>query len=82
MTRRTGTDDIQECVLLSLAAEYTRAEVTEALKKLNGGKDAEYVLNYRKADGKRTTARVWRVPAFEETDVELDVKEIPNDIPF
>ena len=35
-----------------------------------------------KSDGKRTTLRCWHIPAFEQEEIELSVREMNNDIPF
>ncbi len=63
-------------------SEYTRAEVQERLKELNGGQECHGHHAIRKPDGKRSTIRVWRVPAFEDDDVYLNTEEKENDIPF
>ncbi len=63
-------------------SEYTRAEVQERLKELNGGQECHGHHAIRKPDGKRSTIRVWWVPAFEDDDVYLNTEEKENDIPF
>jgi len=63
-------------------SEYTRAEVQERLKELNGGQECHGHHAIRKPDGKRSTLRVWWVPAFEDDDVYLNTEEKENDIPF
>lgn len=40
------------------------------------------VQNIQKADGKRTKFRCWHIPAFEQEEIELSVREMNNDIPF
>jgi len=62
--------------------EYTRAEVQERLKELNGGQECHGHQGIKKPDGKRSTLRVWWVPAFEEQEIELNTQELENDIPF
>jgi len=52
------------------------------LKQLNGNKECHGHKAINKADGSRSTIRVWWVPAFENIDVSLPVEEINNDIPF
>lgn len=61
---------------------YTRAQVQEQLKRLNGGRECHHTHNITRADGSRTTVRVWTVPAFENIDIKLPIEEITNDIPF
>jgi len=61
---------------------FTRAQVQEILKDMNDGQKCHGHKNINKADGSRTTVRVWWVPAFENMEVNLPVKEIDNDIPF
>jgi hypothetical protein len=73
---------LQEFLRQRHFTEYNRAEIQEQLKRLNGDQECHGKKNIYKNDGSRTTIRVWWVPAFEEEDVELDVKEIENDIPF
>lgn len=63
-------------------SEYTRAEVQERLKELNGGQECHGHHAIRKPDGGRSTLRVWWVPAFEDDDVYLNTEEKENDIPF
>lgn len=62
--------------------EYTRAEAQERLKEMNGGQECHGHHAIRKADGKRSTLRVWWVPAFEEAEIELESEGMGNDIPF
>lgn len=62
---------------------YTRAQIQEELKKLNGGHDCNGHKGIVKADGSKSTVRVWWVPAFEnEMEVVLPIEEIDNDVPF
>jgi hypothetical protein len=61
---------------------FTRAQIQEILKQLNGNKECHGHKAINKADGSRSTIRVWWVPAFENIDVSLPVEEINNDIPF
>lgn len=62
--------------------EYTRAEVQERLKEMNGGQECHGHHAIRKTDGKRSTLRVWWVPAFEQAEIELESEGMNNDIPF
>ncbi len=61
---------------------FTRAQVQEILKDMNDGQKCHGHKSINKADGSRSTVRVWWVPAFENKEVNLPVKEIENDIPF
>jgi hypothetical protein len=62
---------------------YTRAQIQELLRQMNGNKNCHGKKNITKADGSRTTIRVWWVPAFENQDVDLPIQEIEkDDIPF
>ena len=61
---------------------YNRAQVQEALKSLNNGAEAHGHQNINREDGKRSTLRVWWVPAFEEEEIDLNITEVSDDIPF
>jgi hypothetical protein len=60
----------------------SRAEIQEHLKAINGTENCHGIKNYYKEGDQRTSVRVWWVPAFEEDEVSLTVKEIENDVPF
>jgi hypothetical protein len=60
----------------------SRAEIQEHLKAINGTEDCHGIKNFQRDGEKRTSVRVWWVPEFEDEDVDLDVKEIENDVPF
>jgi len=60
----------------------SRGEIQEHLKAINGTEDCNGMKNYYRDGNQRTSMRVWWVPEFEDEDVDLDVKEIENDIPF
>ena len=60
--------------------QYTRAQVQDHIKKLNDTDDCFGHHAIRRDNGKRSTLRVWWVPAFDDSEVEL---EEPNyEIPF
>ena len=61
---------------------FTRAQVQEQLKKLNDDRECHGHKNITKEDGSRTTVRVWWVPAFENDEVAIPIKEMDNEIPF
>jgi hypothetical protein len=60
----------------------SRAEIQEHLKAINGTEHCHGHKAIPKEGGKPSTVRVWWVPAFEEDEVSLTVKEIENDVPF
>lgn len=62
--------------------EYKRGEIQEQIKLLNRGEEFHGHKYLRNSEGKETTTRVWWVPAFENNEVELEVKEENYDIPF
>jgi len=62
--------------------EYTRAEIQEQLKQLNNGGPYHGTQNVRNTEGKRSSLRVWWVPEFEDTEIQLDVEEHSYDVPF
>jgi len=49
---------------------------------MNGGQECHGHHAIRKTDGKRSTLRVWWVPAFEQAEIELESEGMNNDIPF
>ena len=57
----------------------TRAQIIQMIRDMGGDSGKQNIV---KAKGKRTTLRCWYVPAFQEDETELPVKEISNDIPF
>ena len=62
---------------------YTPAQVQEQIKMMNEDRNCHGHHAILREDGKRSTIRVWWVPAYEEQDIQLDAKEFdPNDIPF
>lgn len=73
---------LQEFLRQKNFTQYNRAEIQEQLKRLNNNQECHGKKNIYKPDGSRTTVRVWWIPEFEEDEIELDVKEIDNDIPF
>lgn len=61
---------------------FTRAQIQEILKEMNHDKKCHGHKAINRADGGRSTIRVWWIPAFENMEVDLPVEEISNDIPF
>lgn len=63
----------------------TRAQVQQHIKDLNDDPDkAITVMKVKKEDGTYASVRVWRIPAFDTTDVQLDVEgdDESTEIPF
>jgi len=58
---------------------YTRAHVQEHLKRLNDNKECHGHKAINKADGSRTTVRVWWVPSFDNYEVALKVEDMKDD---
>ena len=56
-----------------------RGQLIQMIRDLGGDNG---IQNIHKSDGKRTTIRCWVVPAFEQEEIELSVREMNNDIPF
>lgn len=62
--------------------EYERPKVQHELRRLNGGKECTSPVSYRRADGKRSSVRVWWVPEYEDESVDLAIHDISDDVPF
>jgi len=73
---------LQEFLRQRHFTHYNRAQIQEQLKQLNDNRECHGHKNIIKEDGSRTTIRVWWVPEFEDDEIELDIQEIDNDIPF
>ncbi len=56
-----------------------RGQLIQLIRDIDGNDSVQAI---RRSDGKRTTIRCWSVPAFEEKEIELPVKEMKDDIPF
>lgn len=61
---------------------YTKPQVQEQLKRLNDGGESTSHLPLKKSDGKRTTLRVWGVPAFEVVEADMGYKDVETGLPF
>ena len=57
----------------------TRAQIIQQIRDMGGDSGSQ---NITKRSGKRTKIRCWWIPAFEDDDIELPVKELDSDIPF
>ncbi len=62
--------------------QYTRAQVQDQLKQMNHNEECHGTRNIKREDGKYTSIRVWWVPAFDDADIEIDVKEDKYEVPF
>ena len=63
--------------------DYSRPQIQEEIKKINNdGSDGNKTLMIKGGPKGRTSVRVWYVPEFEDTEVELEVKESDYDSPF
>jgi len=64
---------------------YTRPQLQQRLRDLNGGQNCHGVYKLKDDEtGKWSNIRVWWVPEFHEEEVELPIEESSNesDIPF
>ena len=61
--------------------DYSRAQVQERIKEMNGGQEATDFKNFRTSKGEWKTIRVWWIPEFtqevEVPDVEIEKTEVP-----
>jgi hypothetical protein len=63
--------------------EYKRPQIQERLKDLNGGQECNSIYKLKdEVTGQWKNLRVWHVPEFDTSEVNLPVKEKFNDIPF
>lgn len=61
---------------------YSRAQIQEQIRRINGSDNCHGHQRIKKEDGRASTVRVWWVPAFDDSDVELPKMEVSNDVPF
>lgn len=65
--------------------ELTRPQVQQIIKELNHDPDkAITVMSVKREDGTYASVRVWRVPAFDTTDVDLGMEDedVQTEVPF
>jgi len=65
--------------------ELTRPQVQQIIKEINDDpEEAITVMKVKKEDGTYASVRVWRVPAFDTTDVDLGMEDGDDhtEIPF
>jgi len=60
----------------------SRGQITQLIRDLGGDSVVQNIHKKTSTGEKRVQVRCWYVPAFEEEEVTLPVKEIVNDIPF
>ena len=61
--------------------EYTRAQIQERIKEVNGGEESHGVKNFKTVKNEWKSARVWWVPEFsgevDIPDVYVETSEVP-----
>jgi len=61
--------------------DYSRAQVQERLKEMNGGQEANGAKSFKTSKEKWKTIRVWWIPEFTQEvdvpDVEIEKTEVP-----
>lgn len=62
--------------------QYKRPEIQERIKELNGTNECHGHQAVKKPNGKYSTIRVWWVPEFKETEIELNLEEQDHALPF
>lgn len=63
--------------------ELKRPQIQRRLKDMNGGHDCNTTYKFKDEDtGQWKNLRVWFVPEFDNTEIDLPTEEIENDIPF
>ena len=60
----------------------SRGQITQMIRDLGGNATKQNIVKRGPKGEKKTQVRCWFVPAFEEEEIELPVKEYSNDIPF
>ena len=62
---------------------YNRPQIQERLTELNEGKNCHGIKSVRRTDGKRTTLRVWWVPAMQQDTLDMqDLSTNAGEVPF
>jgi hypothetical protein len=63
--------------------ELKRPQIQQRLKDLNGGHECNTVYKFKDEDtGQWKNLRVWYVPEFDNTEIDLPTEEKMDDIPF
>jgi hypothetical protein len=74
---------LQDHLKRSNFTQYTRGQITERLKEMNGGGDCDKVYNFRDNNDNRKFVRVWFVPEMHRGEVDLpEVTFDPEEPPF
>jgi len=60
---------------------YSKGQIQERVKEINGGDKCSNVKAFKTTDGKWKSIRVWWVPEVRE-DVEIPKVEFEEEIPF
>jgi|TARA_R110000782_G_scaffold76828_2_gene152715 hypothetical protein len=60
----------------------TRGQIMQMIREIGGDTGKQNVMKRAKGGEVATTIRCWVIPAFDEEEIELPVKEISSDIPF
>ena len=60
----------------------TRGQLMQMIRDLGGDTGKQNVVKRSPKGEIKSTLRCWVIPAFDEGEVELPIKEISNDIPF
>ncbi|WP_339663464.1 TOTE conflict system archaeo-eukaryotic primase domain-containing protein [Croceibacter atlanticus] len=58
---------------------YTRGQITERLKELNGGSEADKQYRFKDNKNKWQTVRVWSIPEIKRGEVDLPKVEVDKD---
>ena len=61
---------------------YTRGQITERLKELNGGKTADKEYRFKDSRDKWRKVRVWCIPEIHKGEVELPEVTFDEEVPF
>jgi hypothetical protein len=74
---------LQDHLKRSNFTQYTRGQITERLKEMNGGGDCDKVYNFRDNSDNWKSVRVWFVPEMHRGEVDLpEVTFDPEEPPF
>lgn len=74
---------LQDHLKRSNFTQYTRGQITERLKEMNGGGDCDKVYHFRDNNDNRKSVRVWFVPEMHRGEVDLpEVTFDPEEPPF
>jgi len=63
-------------------SSLTRGQIMQMIRDLGGDTGKQNIMKRSSKGEIKSSLRCWVIPAFEEEEIELPVKEISNDIPF